>query len=483
MSQNELKKRLDALVALPQETEWLEFKLNYHSAEEIGERISAISNSACLWNRPFGYLIFGVEDETHKIPGTTFKAKSAKKGNEELEMWLLNRLNPRIDFRIYEFDYGDAIHISLFVIPAAVNKPVEFLHKAYIRVGASTKLIEGYPEKAAKIWRKNNVYHIENEIVKENLSAAEVIDLLSVETYFDLMKIPMPATQSSLIERLMRERLVVQSVMGYSITKLGAILFAKHLHDFKGLERKAVRIIVYKGRNKIDTVREQIADKGYAVGFASLIDWVNGQLPANEEIGHALRKNVRMYPEISIRELCCNALIHQDFAERGFPVVEIYSDRIEISNPGLPLISSERFIDEYISRNEALADIMRRMGFCEEKGSGMDKVIYYNEIYQLPAVNIQVAENRTTVVLYAYKNLNNTDKQERIRACYQHACLKYVSNEKMTNASLRERFGIDSKNYATASRIIRESLLAQVIKEENADNKSKKYSRYLPFWA
>ena len=233
----------------------------------------------------------------------------------------------------------------------------------------------------------------------------------------------------------------------------------------------------------METIREQTGAKGYAIGFEGLVDWINSQLPANEEIGKALRKDTRMYPEIAIREIVANALIHQDFTELGFPMIEIYSDRIEISNPGRPLIKPERFIDEYVSRNEKLSDLMRRMGFCEEKGSGFDKVIFWNEFYQLPAINVLITDTRTKVVLYSYKSLNDTDRKDKIRACYQHACLKYVSNEKMTNQSLRERFKIKEKNYSVASRIIRDTINEGLIKEDEPDNKSRKYASYIPFWA
>jgi ATP-dependent DNA helicase RecG len=483
MEIKELKKLIDTFVALPHETEWVEFKHNFHSPEEIGERISALSNSACIHKKAYGYIVFGIEDGTHKVIGTTFHAKSHKKGNEELELWLSSRLDPRIDFEAYEFDYEDHIHLSLYKIPAAINRPITFLHKAYVRVGSLTKPLGKHPDKEAKIWRNHNQKPLEAILVRKNVTAAEVISLLSVETYFDLMKIPTPQTSQGIIERFISEKLVVADEHGFSITELGAILFAKNLSDFSNLNRKSMRVIVYKGKNKIETVREQIGVKGYAVGFEGLIDWINGQLPANEEIGKALRKEVRMYPEIAIRELVANSIIHQDFSEQGFPMVEIYSDRIEISNPGLPLISSERFIDEYVSRNDSLADIMRRMGFCEEKGSGLDKTIFYNELYQLPAVNILLQEKRTIVCMYAYKTLNETDKNEKIRACYQHACLKYVSNEKMTNQSLRERFGIEPHNYSIASRIIRDALEEKVIKEDDPENKSRKYASYIPFWA
>jgi ATP-dependent DNA helicase RecG len=481
MSEYQLKDLINELIKQPQENGWVEFKLNFHTVEEIGERISALSNGACIQNQPFGYLVFGVEDKTHHIKGTSFKAKFHKKGNEELEHWLTTRLNPRIDFSIYEFDYDENNHISLFIIPATKNQPVEFLHFAYIRIGSITRKLNEFPAKQAIIWKKDST-PFEKEIAKDGLGASDITKYLSTETYFDLMKIPYPTSQEGVLEKFTEENLIVFQ-NGYAITKLGALLFAKNLKDFESVERKLMRVIVYKGKNKVETEREQIVSKGYALGFEGLVDWINSQLPANEEIGRAFRKDTRMYPEIAIRELVANALIHQDLTEKGFPMVEIFSDRIEISNPGIPLVTTDRFIDAYLSRNEKLADLMRRLGFCEEKGSGLDKVIFNIEFYQLPPITVIVAENRTRVTLYSYKTLSNLDKKEKIAACYQHACLKYVSNEKMTNKSLRERFSIEDHNYSIASRIIRDALEADAIKEDDPESNSRKHASYLPIWA
>ena len=482
MNTQELTALINELVKLPAESEWLEFKHNFHSPEEIGERISALSNGACLQKQSYGYLIFGVQDKTHQILGTTFKAKSHKKGNEDLEHWLATRLSPRIDFEVYEFDYDEIRHISVYIIPAAKTQPIDFLHSSYIRVGSITRKLNDFPEKAAKIWR-NETISFEKEMAKANLSASDIVNFLSTQTYFDLLKLPYPSNHADVIERFLAENLIVKDKNSYSITKIGAILFAKNLNDFESVQRKSIRVIVYKGKNKVETIREQISPKGYALGFEDLVNWINSQLPANEEIGKALRKDSRMYPEIAIRELVANALIHQDLSVKGFPMIEIFSDRIEISNPGNPLITPDRFIDSYISRNDKLADLMRRMGFCEEKGSGLDKVIFYNELYQLPPINVSTNENRTGVTIYSYKSLNDLDKKEKIRACYQHSCLKWVSHEKMTNQSLRERFSIDDKNAAIASRIIKDTFEAGKIKEDDPENKSRKHRSYVPFWA
>jgi predicted HTH transcriptional regulator len=191
-----------------------------------------------------------------------------------------------------------------------------------------------------------------------------------------------------------------------------------------------------------------------------------------------------MYPELAVRELVANALVHQDFDEKGSsPLVEIFNDRIEISNPGIPLISPNRFIDEYQSRNEILSSVMRRLGICEKKGSGMDKVVFNIELYQLPAYDVQVQERHTKVILYSYQKFSDMDKKDRIRACYQHACLKYITNDKMTNTTLRERFKIADENAAMVSRIIRDTYEAGLIKEEDPENTSRKFVKYIPVWA
>ena len=481
MTEQTLKELLDELVKSPKERECLEFKLNFHSAEEIGACISALSNAVCIQNQENGYLVFGVEDATHKIVGTTFRAKTHKKGNEELENWLAQRLNPRIDFTIYEFDYKEDKHISLFIIPATQNRPVTFLHQAYIRVGSITRKLSDFEEKERKIWNTGD-YQLENDIAKLGLSASDIVRLLSAETYFELLEIPYPSNQEGVINKFLSEQLIVKQAKDYAITKLGAILFAKNLNDFDGLSRKSVRVIVYKGKGKIETIREQIFTKGYCVGFDNMLEWINGQLPANEVIGKSRRIDQRAYPEISIRELVANAIIHQDFEKKGFPMVEIFSDRVAISNSGQPLIVPERFIDEYVSRNEKMADLMRRLHFCEEKGSGVDKVIANNEVYHLPPINILVDDLRTTVTIYSYQKLSEMSRKEKISACYQHCCLQYMLNEKMTNQTLRERFEVEERNAAIVSRVIKDALLEKVIKIDDPDSKSRKFVKYIPFW-
>lgn len=211
---------------------------------------------------------------------------------------------------------------------------------------------------------------------------------------------------------------------------------------------------------------------------------MNGLLPANEVIEQALRKTVPRFPELAVRELVANALIHQDFAVTGSgPMVEIFDDRIEITNPGEPLMDAQRLVDTPPrSRNESLASLMRRIGVCEERGSGWDKVVSQSELYQLPAPLAEVPESFTRVVLFAPRPLASMDKTERVRAIYLHASLRYVNRQYLTNTSVRERFGIEAQNLATASRLIREAVSAGAIVAHDSEA-APKLMKYVPVWA
>jgi len=469
---------------LPKETEWVEFKHNKAEPEEIGEYISALSNSAALCGKPFAYVVWGIDDTTHDVIGTSFSPSASKVGNEEMESWLLRLLKPKIHFRFYEFEI-DEKKIVLLEIPRAFRHPVRFKNQEFIRVGSYSKKLKDYPEKERELWRFFDITPFEEHIAAENMAATEILGILDYPSYFDLLNLPLPETREGIIEALEADRMILKTNSGkWNITNLGAILFAKKLNDFHSLKRKAVRVVVYRGNSRVETIREQMGTKGYAVGFEGLISYINNLLPTNEVIGHALRKNVPMYPEIAVRELVANAIIHQDFFITGAgPIIEVFDNRIEITNPGVPLVDTNRFLDmPPRSRNEALASFMRRIGICEERGSGIDKVVFQTELYQLPAPVFEISGNNTRAILFAHRPLREMDKSDRIRACYLHACLKYVNRDYMTNTSLRNRFGIEAKNSAQASRIIKETLEADLIRPYDI-SASRKFMKYVPFWA
>ncbi len=164
-------------------------------------------------------------------------------------------------------------------------------------------------------------------------------------------------------------------------------------------------------------------------------------------------------------------------------MVELFSNRVEITNPGEPVVPVERFIDGYQSRNERLADLMRRMGICEEKSSGIDRVVHAVESCQLPAPDFRAGHRRTVVTIFGPRPFREMGRDDRIRACYQHCALRWVMSERMTNRSLRERFRLQEGKAAVVSQVIAATIGAGLIKPDKGTAGSRRFARYVPFWA
>ncbi len=483
-SQEYLLSLLRELTKLPNETEWAEFKHNNDDPKSIGEYISSLANSAALVGKQSAYMVWGIDDASHEVIGTSFSPSTATHKQQELESWLLQKLVPKIHFRFFEFIINEEIPVVILEIQAASHTPVQFSGVEFIRVGSYKKKLREFPEKERGLWRVFDQVPFELQMAAENVSEDDVLKLLDYPAYFDLTDQPLPEGRQGILSALSADKLIKVSDNGqWHILNLGAILFAKRLQDFDSLTRKAVRLILYKGNSKLETIRELEGAKGYAVGFENLIDNLKTLLPSNEEIGKAFRTEVPMYPELVLRELVANAIIHQDFNLTGTgPMIELFESRLEITNPGVPLVDTQRFIGTPPpSRNEALASFMRRIGICEERGSGIVKVITETEVYQLPAPIFEQTDQHTRVILFAHKDYKDMDVEARTRACYQHCCLKYVNKEPMNNASVRGRFGIEEHNKAQASNVIRDAIKSGVIRAYDP-SVGPKSRRYVPFW-
>jgi ATP-dependent DNA helicase RecG len=429
-------------------------------------------------------MVWGIRDDTHEVVGTHFKPNQAKKGNEALTSWLLRLLTPQVNFRFFQFEY-ERKRVALLEVPRAPDRPVQFQGVEFIRVGSYRKKLKDHPQLERELWRLFDSMPFESQIAAEHLDGPKVLALLDYPGYFEIMDLSLPSGRAQILARLADERMIVRNDGGsWNVTNLGAILFGRDLSRFTKLARKAARVIVYEGKGRLTTVRERAEQRGYASGFSGLMDYLDTLLPRNEVVEKALRTEVPMYPAEAVRELVANALIHQDFALTGAgPMIEIFEDRMEITNPGQPLVSTDRFLDSAPrSRNELLASFMRRVGVCEERGSGVDKVVFQTEFYQLPAPLFEATDDATRVTLFGHKPLKRMDRRDRVRACYLHACLRFVGRDPMTNSSLRARFGIEEHNSATASRIIHDALEDEWVKAYDPDQ-SKKFAKYVPFWA
>lgn len=468
---NTTPQQIDLWRSSPTETQRLEFK----EAKTQFDNRKLYKYCVAIANEGGGQLLLGIADKPPRpVVGTAAF-------NDPIEM--AEKLFEAVGFRvdIEEVQHPDG-RVLVFHIPPRPCGTAYHLDGAYL-MRAGEELVPMSEDQLRRIFAEGGPDWLE-EPARQKLDPQQVIDLLDTQTFFELLKFPYPSERAGVLDRLLRERLVDELPDGFSIRRLGALLLAKKLEDFPDLARKAARVVVYPGTSKLETKLDQPGSKGYAVGFQGLVRFVMSQLPQNEVIEDALRKEIKLVPEVAIRELVANALIHQDFRIGGASMIaEIYSNRIEISNPGEPIVPVERFIDGYQSRNERLADLMRRMRICEEKSSGIDKVVHAAEVYQLPAPDFRAGHQRTVVTIYGPRDFEGMDRDDRVRACYQHCALKLVMSERMTNQTLRERFKLPESKTAIVSQIIAAAIEAGAIKPDEAVGGSRKYARYLPFWA
>ena len=461
--------QIDIWRASSSETQCLEFK----EAKNQFDNETLFQYCVAMANEGGGYLLLGVSNAPpRRVVGT-----SAFRDPIKMEEKLFQNLGFRVD--VEEVQHSDG-RVVVFHIPSR-PRGTAFNRKGSYLMRSGECLVPMSEDQLRKIFAEGKPGWLEQYAAKD-LSADDVLDLLHVSAYFELLPLPFTSKDAA-IDRLRSDNLIDAIDGKYAIPRSTALLLARHLSVFSELERKQPRVIVYNGTSKLDTKLERAGLRGYAVGFQGLLKFIGEQLPQNEVIENAVRKETKLVPEKVIREIVANALIHQDFEISGASVmVEIYSDRVEISNPGTPQIPTERFIDGCQSRNERLAMTMRKLRICE-KGSGIDRVVQSAELLQLPAPDFRTGYQSTTIVIFGPKDFDDMSRDDRVRACYQHCVLRYVMSMQMTNQSLRGRFNLPESKSTIISQIIAATVELSLIKADEKAGGSRKFARYLPFWA
>ena len=433
-----------------------------------------------------GYLAFGINSDGSM--GGIVLSQIEQIANRLTNLGR-NSVEPalQLDHMGINFEGADLLLVH---VPESAIKPVhrrgQPIDDTFIRSGGTTR--KASRQEVGAMMLQSQTPRWEGLHASILMSDDDLLESLAIDPIMAMLEQPIPANAEERLRWMSDSNFIERHPSGGGyITNLGAISAAKRLSNFPGLERKAVRVIVYDGLNKEKTRNETVGQLGYALSFQRLFTFVCALLPTSEVIEQALRQRTTVYPELALREIIANALIHQDFAIPGSgPLIEIYDDRIEISNPGrlLPSKSLDRIIGtQPESRNERLAGAFRMYKICEERGSGLIKAGMQVEFYGLPPIKFEQEPNHFKVTLFAPKTFAQMSASERLNACYQHALLKYISSSVMTNKSLRERLKMPEKQRSMVSVLIQEAIDRHLIAAANPENKSRKFAEYVPAWA
>jgi len=469
----------ESLSPVPHELNELDWKaqLSDHK-ERLAEHLMAFAN-----HPNGGTLVFGIDNSGQPV-GVTAESIAqivntlANLGRDAVEPPLA------IDHAVVGFR---AAAVLLVQVPEQAVKPVrrrgKSIEETWVRSGGSTR--KASRQEVGGLMLNSATPRWEDLRASPLLQLHEVQRLLDLDAIAKLLQRPLPEEPAHLLAWLADEGITQPDGRGHCITNFGAIAAARKLDDFPALSRKRIRVIRYRGTNKVETIDELLGQRGYAAGFEGLIGHLRRVLPHSEVIQQSLRTEVSVYPEIALRELIANALIHQDFSVTGAgPMVEIYDDRIEVTNPGtlLPGKKPDRLIGTTPeSRNETLASSFRRYRICEERGTGFQKIVRAVELFGLPPLLLQPQENAFQVTLGAPRKFADMSAAERIEACYQHAVLQYLSSQTLTNTTLRERFKLHDKHRNQITNLIGDAVATGRIKRKDA-GAGKKFAEYMPYW-
>ena len=279
------KALVETLCRYEREEEWFELKTDNSNPERIGMYISALSNSAALCEHSFGYLVWGVDDLTHNIVGTSFIPQKEKKGNMDLESWLAVNLFPRVSFSFINLEWEDGKRIVILEISAADSQPVSFQNEEYIRIASTLQPLKKYPEKERELWRSFERENIEYRIVEGDLTATEVASVLALDDYFVMQNLPMPSNEENKIKTFIQEGFVnVEDNGRYGITTAGALLFARNILTFPAIASKALRLVIYSDESKLNARNDITFTKGYAISFNNICSRIEDELKKIETI-------------------------------------------------------------------------------------------------------------------------------------------------------------------------------------------------------
>ncbi|MFT3971605.1 MAG: ATP-binding protein [Micropruina sp.] len=465
---------VEQLMLLPRETRQVEFK----SASGMFAHDKALEYCAALAHEGGGHLILGVTDKPPRMACGT----QAFLNTQDVEHKFHRKLGLRVEVDELTIDGRRVVVIEVGSRPA--GRPVALDGRYLMRQGES--LVDMTPDRLRAIFAETEPPFLDTPQVG-GLTPEAVEDLLATREFFALSgvdgaEVPRDATQRC--HALAANGILTDEGGRFGVTGLGASLLARRMADFPALTSRRLRFVQYAGSTRTSARRDILPEGGYALEFRPLLELVNAAVPVDERIHAAHRVNVPMYNPVGLREILANAIAHQDFqAHPSLIAVELYEDRIEVTNPGEPLLDPRRFAEDTRPRNLSLALMMRELKMCEARGSGVQRTLEANEETGAADPKFYAGDGLTKAVLIGKHDFMTMSASERNWAVFMHACRMWAGRRPMTNNTFRNRYGLADGRSSLVSLHIQQAMDEGLIVPMDAESSSRRYARYIPFYA
>ena len=357
----DINEKINELRLYEYEREWFEFKENWFNLDELGTYISALSNSAASYGQKYGYFVWGINDKTHDIVGTSFNP-DIEKNHEPIKHYLARKMNPDIRFEFIE-TFIDKKRLVILLVPAAKNIPTSFDGIRYIRIGSSKEKISKYPEREKALFAalEYGLPTIENTPAKyQDLEFNQLVGFYASKG--------VPLNLNKFKENL-----------GFYTEKGEYNLLAQLLSDNSHFP---IRIAIFSGTSKADNMYS-VREFGYRCLLVSLDDVLRygdvlNIIQADEANRVVERREVPLFENVAFREAIINAFLHNRWVDGNEPMITVYSDRIEILSRGTlpPNQTLEGFFaGESIPVNEKLSEVFLQLHISEKTGRGVPRIV------------------------------------------------------------------------------------------------------------
>ena len=343
------------------EQEWFEFKENWYQPETLGEYISALSNAAAFHHKKYAYFIWGVNDKTHEIVGTTFNQYSDH-NKEPYQNYLARNLSPSINFTFEETIINDK-RVVVLVIPAAEEIPTSFREKRFIRIGSSKANLKDYPKREIQLFK----------ILGGRVETIETLTAKHQDLTFSKLFGYYGSKGIVLNEKTFEKNLGLRNQNGdYN-------LLAQLLSDNSHFP---LRVSIFDGETKgsnLFSVRE-FGNNCLLYTLDEVLRYgdVLNLIQADESERIVERPEIPLFDNKAFREAIINAILHNLWISGNEPMISVFSDRIEILSRGTlaPAQTMEGFfLGESIPVNDKLSEIFLQLHISEKSGRGVPKII------------------------------------------------------------------------------------------------------------
>jgi len=441
----DLKEKVKELIQYQSEEEWFEFKENWYEPAAIGEYISSLSNSAALLGEEYAYLIWGVNNDTHKITGTTFDFHQDVK-NEPLQHYLARQLEPDICFDFREITIRRK-RVVILIIPAAKKTPTSFREKRYIRIGSSKADLHKYPERESRLFDilRNGVPTVITEEAEE-----QDLTFRKLFLYYEDKGI-------TLNKKTFRKNLKL-------LTRDGKYnMLAQLLSDDS---RIAIRVSIFRGKDKASplfSVRE-FGNNCLLLSLDKVLEYgdVLNVLQADEKERVVERKEIPLFDNNAFREAVINAFVHNKWIDQNGPMISVFSDRMEILSRGTipPGQTMEGFFEgESVPVNKDLSDVFLQLHISERSGRGIPTItsVYGREAFQFRENSIKVTIPFAYLSTDVGNKVRNKEEEKKLNPTRQKIMAEMRNNPNITQQQLESSVGVSRTAIYNNIRFLREN--------------------------